>query len=98
MEIGSGPAAVNGDEIRVQATAPPEAEREGAESRAIREPEDLPDRPETGHGCMPWVSKRKDQAKPGAILRAASSKDFFFGERTAHPFPGTTLLIVSFNP
>jgi len=73
VEIGSGPAAVNGDEIRVQATAPPEAEREGAESRAIREPEDLPDRPETGHGCMPWVSKRKDQAKPGAILRAASS-------------------------
>lgn len=42
VKIGSGPAAVIGDESRFGATDPPQADWEGAASRVIREPEDLP--------------------------------------------------------
>jgi hypothetical protein len=46
VQIGSGPAAVNGDEIRkvshCNAAPQGKAVREGAKSRTIRKPEDLP--------------------------------------------------------
>jgi hypothetical protein len=42
VRTGSGPAAVNGDEIR-ECHCFGDARREGPESRVIREPEDLPE-------------------------------------------------------
>ena len=42
VRIGSGPAAVNGDEIRGSHCSA-DAEREGSETRSIRKPEDLPE-------------------------------------------------------
>lgn len=41
VRFGSGPVAVTGDEIRADPTAEI-IQREGAESRGIRKPEDLP--------------------------------------------------------
>ena len=51
VQIGSGPAAVIGDEI-CYSHCPEKIGREGAESRLIRKPEDLPCRLPTSCGVQ----------------------------------------------